>query len=64
MVKNLLLSVFLEKPLELQEEILWTRWTEAIQKPLNRDLDSFIADFLEDNGFTDTRTKSGMKFVA
>ena len=33
LVKNLLLSVFLERPLEEQEQILSTRWTEPIQKP-------------------------------
>ena len=64
MVKNLLLSVFLERPLEEQEEILLTRWSEPIQKPLNRNVDNFINEFLEKNDFIDLRTQSGKKCVA
>ena len=59
MVKNLLLSVFLERPLEEQEEILLTRWSEPIQKPLNRNVENFINEFLEKNDFIDLRTQSG-----
>ena len=62
LVKNLLLSVFLERPLEEQEEILLTRWSEPIQKPLNRNVDNFINEFLEKNDFIDLKTQSGKKF--
>ena len=63
LVKNLLLSVFLERPLEEQEEILLTRWSEPIQKPLNRNVDNFINEFLEKNDFIDLKTQSGKIFV-
>ena len=57
----MLLSVFLEKPLTLQEELLSNRWIEPIQKPVGRDLDSFISSFLEEHNFYDLRIKAGVK---
>ena len=39
----------------MQEEVLSTRWTRPIQKPLGGDLDSYIAEFLEECGFPDLR---------
>ena len=39
-----------------------TRWTEPIQKPLNRNVDNFINKFLEKNDFIDLKTQSGKIF--
>ena len=43
----------------MQEEILSTRWTRPIQKPLGGDLDSYIAEFLEECGINDLRITDG-----
>jgi len=55
LVKNMLLSVFIEKPIEDQEKIFSKKWTNPIQLPLGRKLDHFLSLFLDEKNFKDIR---------
>ena len=48
LVKNLLISVFIERPMDFQEEIFANKWTQPIQKPVGQHLDEFLDLFLVD----------------
>jgi len=57
LVKNLLISAFIEKPMEFQETLFSSNWIQPIQKEVKDHLDDFLDNFLFKENFKDVLMK-------